>query len=214
MRWSVTIPGNDFKAMALRMEADKKSWLSTIMHSYLFFRIPLFRPDRFLRKSWWMVRPLFTRTAVWIYVLMGLAGLYLVSRQWEQFTGTFQYMLSWQGAAFYGASLVIVKSLHELGHAYMSVRYKLRVPTIGIAFMVLMPVLYTDTSGAWRLRSRRQRLMIDGAGIFVELALAAVATLLWVFLPDRRWTAALRFCRGNDVVGNVTCSEPQSADAV
>ena len=184
------IPGNDFKAMALRMEADKKSWLSTIMHSYLFFRIPLFRPDRFLRKSWWMVRPLFTRTAVWIYVLMGLAGLYLVSRQWEQFTGTFQYMLSWQGAAFYGASLVIVKSLHELGHAYMSVRYKLRVPTIGIAFMVLMPVLYTDTSGAWRLRSRRQRLMIDGAGIFVELALAAVATLLWVFLPD----GGLRLC--------------------
>ena len=163
------IPGNDFKAMALRMEADKKSWLSTIMHSYLFFRIPLFRPDRFLRKSWWMVRPLFTRTAVWIYVLMGLAGLYLVSRQWEQFTGTFQYMLSWQGAAFYGASLVIVKSLHELGHAYMSVRYKLRVPTIGIAFMVLMPVLYTDTSGAWRLRSRRQRLMIDGAGIFCRI---------------------------------------------
>ena len=47
-----------------------------------------------------------------------------------------------------------------------------------------MPVLYTDTSGAWRLRSRRPRLMIDGAGIFTELALASMATLLWCFLPD------------------------------
>lgn len=184
------IPGNDYKTMAEKNEADKKSLLSTAMHSYLFFRIPLFRPDRFLRATWWMVAPLFTRTAVWFFVLIALAGLYLVSRQWEQFTGTFQFMLSWKGAALYGASLVVVKSLHELGHAYMSVRYGIRVPTIGVAFMVLMPVLYTDTSGAWTLRSRRQRLMIDGAGIFTELALASLATIVWVFLPE----GGLRLC--------------------
>lgn len=184
------IPGNDFKTMAEKNEADKKSFLSTAMHSYLFFRIPLFRPDRFLRATWWMVAPLFTRTAVWFFVMTALAGLYLVSRQWEQFAGTFQFMLSWQGAALYGASLVVVKSLHELGHAYMSVRYGIRVPTIGVAFMVLMPVLYTDTSGAWTLRSRRQRLMIDSAGIFTELALASLATILWVFLPE----GGLRLC--------------------
>ncbi|MEM1318445.1 MAG: biotin/lipoyl-binding protein, partial [Pseudomonadota bacterium] len=178
------IAGNDFRGMAEKAKAEKKSWFSTAMHSYLFFRIPLFRPDRFLRATWPLVRVLFTRFFVWLLVAMGIVGLYFVSRQWEQFTGTFQYMLSWKGAALYGLSLVIVKSLHELGHAYMAVRYGLRVPTIGIAFMVLMPVLYTDTSGAWRLRSRRQRLMIDGAGIFTELAIAAVATLIWAFLPD------------------------------
>ncbi|MEP1209400.1 MAG: hypothetical protein ABJM29_02350 [Rhizobiaceae bacterium] len=184
------IPGNDYKTMAEKNESAKKSLLATAMHSYLFFRIPLFRPDRILRATWWMVSPLFTRTAVWIFALLGITGLYLVSRQWEQFTGTFQFMLSWQGAVLYGASLVVVKSLHELGHAYMSVRYGLRVPTIGVAFMVLMPVLYTDTSGAWTLRSRRQRLMIDGAGIFTELALASLATILWVFLPE----SGLRLC--------------------
>jgi len=184
------IPGNDYKTMAARNKAAEKSWLTTVMHSYLFFRIPLFRPDRFLRATWWIVTPLFTRTAVWLFVIMGVLGLYLLSRQWEHFTGTFQYMLSWQGAALYGASLVVVKSLHELGHAYMAVRYGIRVPTIGVAFMVLMPVLYTDTSGAWTLRSRRQRLMIDGAGIFTELALASLATLAWVFLPD----GGLRLC--------------------
>ncbi len=184
------IPNNDFKAMAAKVESDKRSILSTVMHSYLFFRIPLFRPDKFLHATWWLVSPLFTRAAVWIIVLCGVFGVYLVSRQWEHFTGTFQFMLSWQGAALYGLSLVFVKSIHELGHAYMSVRYKLRVPTIGVAFMVLMPVLYTDTSGAWRLTSRRKRLMIDGAGIFTELGLAALATLLWAFLPD----GGLRLC--------------------
>lgn len=184
------IPGNDFAMMATRAMAEKKSWWSTAMHSYLFFRIPLFRPDKFLRATWPIVAPLFSKTAVWIYVLIAVLGLYLVSRQWDQFTGTFQLMLSWQGMALYGLSLVVVKSLHELGHAYMSVRYGLRVPTIGIAFMVLMPVLYTDTSGAWRLKSRRKRLMIDGAGIFTELTLAALATFIWAFLPD----GGLRLC--------------------
>ncbi|PCH46307.1 MAG: hypothetical protein COC23_04465, partial [Hyphomicrobiales bacterium] len=99
------IPNNDFAMMAARAEADKKSWWSTAMHSYLFFRIPLFRPDRFLQAAWPFVMPLFTKTAVWIYTLIALLGLYLVSRQWDQFTGTFQLMLSWQGAVLFGLSL-------------------------------------------------------------------------------------------------------------
>ncbi len=184
------IPGNDFAMMAAKVEADKKSWFTTAMHSYLFFRIPLVRPDRFLQATWPFVKPLFSRVAVLLYVLIGCLGLFLVSRQWDQFAGAFKYLLSWQGLVLYGLSLVFVKSFHELGHAFMAVRYGLRVPTIGVAFMVLMPVLYTDTSGAWRLTSRRQRLMIDGAGIFTELTLASVATLLWAFLPD----GPLRLC--------------------
>ena len=184
------IPDNDYRGMAAKAADSQKSAFAKAMHSYLFFKIPLLRPDRFLQATWPVVRHLFGRTAVLFYAMAGLLGLYLVSRQWEHFATTFQFMLSWHGLALYGASLVVVKSLHELGHAFMSVRYGLRVPTIGIAFMVLMPVLYTDTSGAWRLRSRRPRLMIDGAGIFTELALASVATLLWCFLPD----GGLRLC--------------------
>ena len=45
--------------------------------------------------------------------------------------------------------------------------------------MVMMPVLYSDISDAYRLNSRRKRLWIAAAGVVAELGLAAVATLLW-----------------------------------
>ena len=178
------IPGNDYKSIVRSNDSSKKSLWQRMVHGYLFFRIPLFRPDKFLRFAWPVVQYLFTRTTVFILVILAITGLYLASRQWEHFAGTFQYMLSIDGLMLYGVSLIFVKSIHELGHAFMATKYGLRVPTIGIAFIVMMPILYTDTSAAWRLPSRKKRLMIDAAGIFTELSLASIATLIWVFLPD------------------------------
>ncbi|MEL6744794.1 MAG: site-2 protease family protein, partial [Pseudomonadota bacterium] len=162
----------------------QKSWMSQALHSYLFFKIPLFRPEPFLRNTWSLVRPLFSTAAVLVWLCLGVVGLYLVSRQWDSFQDQFMSLLSWQGAAIYAGSLVFVKVIHELGHAYMARRYGVTVPVIGVAFLLLMPIMYTDTSNAWRLREKSKRLMIDGAGIMAELMLAVIATLVWVFLPD------------------------------
>ena len=60
------------------------------------------------------------------------------------------------------------------------------MPTFGVAFVVLFPVLYTDTSDAWTLRAR-DRLAVDLAGVRVELAVAVLATLAWLVLPDGAW---------------------------
>ena len=131
-----------------------------------------------------MVSLLLNRTFFLITALAGIVGLYFVSRQWEAFKGTFPYVFTLEGAAISLLSITLIKSLHELGHAYVAHRYGCRVPTMGVAMMVLMPLLYTDVSDAWRLKSRKQRLAIDSAGMLVEFAVAAYALLLWSFLPD------------------------------
>ncbi|MCF6321069.1 MAG: biotin/lipoyl-binding protein [Rhizobiaceae bacterium] len=164
--------------------AGKKSWWMALVHNYLFFRIPLARPQGFLDKTWPFVRGLFSRRAAIVFVMMAIVALYLVSRQWDVFLATFSSFLSLEGFALYALSLVMIKTLHELGHAYMAKRYDIEVPTIGVAFIVMMPILYTDTTAAWRLGDKKHRLMIDFAGIFTELALASICTLAWVFLPD------------------------------
>ena len=116
--------------------------------------------------------------------LIGLAGLYLVSRQWDLFVGSFEAVFSLRGSLHLLASLALVKIAHELGHAFTAVRYGCRVPTMGVAFMVLVPMLYTDVTDAWRLPSRRQRMLISAAGVAVELGLSMIATFLWAFLPE------------------------------
>ncbi|CEJ13347.1 Peptidase family M50 [bacterium YEK0313] len=163
---------------------QRRSLAWRILHGYLFFRIPLVRPNRFLRATWPFVSFLFTRGSVIGLAFIGLAGLYLVSRQWDAFLSTFSYLFSFDGVIAFGVALVLVKLAHELGHAYMAVRFGCHVPTMGIAFVVLAPMPYTDVTDAWRLTDRRQRLMIDAAGMMVEIGIAAVATFLWAFLPD------------------------------
>jgi putative peptide zinc metalloprotease protein len=115
---------------------------------------------------------------------LALAGFYLVSRQWDAFLASFLYFFSWDGIIAYAFGLSAVKVIHELGHAYTATRFGCRVPTMGVSFLVMFPVLYTDTTGAWRLRSRKQRLAIDCAGVTAELMVATLATLAWVFVPD------------------------------
>lgn len=164
--------------------ARHQVWWQWLIHHYLFIKIPLFRPDAFLRKTLPLVAPLYTVAAAWMFAGLSVAGLFLVSRQWDMFLNTFLNFLNWRGAVLYGAVLCGVKVVHELGHAYTATRFGCRVPTMGVACMVMMPMLYTDVSDAYRLTAKRKRLAVAAAGVIAELGLAAVATLLWGFLPD------------------------------
>lgn len=152
--------------------------------SMLFHRVPLLRPERFLRSTLPLVAPLYSRAAAIIVAVMALAGAYLVSRQWDEFLTTFDAAFSLDGLLVMMLALVTVKALHELGHAYTAVRAGCAVPTIGVAFVFGMPMPFTDVTDAWRLRCRADRLWIDAAGMIAEVGVAVVATLAWVFLPD------------------------------
>ena len=177
-------PQGGYRAYAAQAEAARPQWLMWLVHHYLFFQIPLVRPDRFLRATLPFVEWLFSKSVAWIVVLIGLAGVYLVSRQWGVFTATIVHFFTPRGLALYALSLAIVKIFHELGHAYTATRYGCRVPTMGIAMLVMVPMLYSDTSDAWKLTSRRQRAAIGAAGMIVECALAALAIFTWNFLDD------------------------------
>ncbi|MCP4936113.1 MAG: HlyD family efflux transporter periplasmic adaptor subunit [bacterium] len=173
-----------WRDLSERAAMSKPSLFSQFAHNYLFFKLPLVRPQQALQAALPYVEPLYSKTTAVILGIIGITGLYLTSRQWDRFLGTFDQFFSFEGMVLFGLSLILLKSMHELGHAFTAVRYGCRVPVIGVAFMMLTPLLYTDVSDAWRLTSRRKRMLVSSAGILVEMALAIIATFLWVFLPD------------------------------
>jgi len=169
---------------AAKAAAQRQGIWTQILHKYLFFRIPLWRPDAFLNRTWpWLERhgPNLLRFGLPTVLLL---GLFLVMRDWERFLSTFPHLLSLGGMAAFGIALGFAKLCHEFGHAYMAKRAGCRVPSMGVAFMVLLPMLYTDVSDAWRVQDRRTRLLIGAGGVLAELVLACIALLAWSLLPD------------------------------
>jgi len=170
--------------MAQDQRAERRSAMAWLVHNYLFFRLRLVNPDRFLAWMLPLVRGLYGRGGLMVAGGLGLFALYLISRQWETYTHSLIEQTTIEGLIEMGIAVSIAKVFHELGHGFAAKRFGCRVPSMGVAFLVLWPVLWTDTTDAWRLADRRERLVIDFSGMATEILIAAVATIAWAVLPD------------------------------
>jgi putative peptide zinc metalloprotease protein len=155
-----------------------------LLHNYLFLRLRLVNPDRALRALLPWLGFTLTRGFAAAMAATALLGLLLIVRQWDVYANSLVQLFSLEGAALIGLSLLVCKLAHEFGHGLMARKFGCRVPSMGVAFLVLWPVLWTDTTDAWRLRNRSERLLIDCAGMGAEMTLAAIASVLWSVLPD------------------------------
>jgi len=163
--------------------ARKKSLFTTLIHSYLFFKIPLFHPHTFLQVALPYVQWLGRRSTHLILLFITLLGLYLTARQWDVFVHSFTHFTSWDGVIILGLALIVLKTGHELGHAFVATSFGCKVPVMGVAFLVLFPMLYSDVSDTWRLVDKTKRLKVDAAGMFVEISMGGICLFLWAVFP-------------------------------
>ncbi len=169
----------DIKILVNKYQSRQKHWFLKLIHNYLFFRIPLIKPDKFLDKTLNIAKFFGTNFFRKLIYVIGLIGFYLIIQNWSEFKSTFLYFFNWNGLLLYAISLVAVKAVHELGHAYTAKNFGCNVNSMGIAFLVFFPFLYTDNTNAWRLRDHKKRLTINFAGISTEIHLAIIATFIW-----------------------------------
>lgn len=156
----------------------KDNWIQWLIHHYLFFRIPLWHPDKFLIRTKKIGSWLFNKNIFYIMLVLAFIALYQISTQWSSFTHTFSTIFNVRGLIYYFFAFTIIKFFHEMGHAYMCRRYDIPVQSLGVAFLVFWPVLYTDTTLSWVLKSK-DRMKIAMAGIWIESYVTILAALLW-----------------------------------
>lgn len=136
-----------------------------------------------------------------LWALLCVFAVYAITVHWTQFVREARQTLAPENLLWIYAVMVISKAIHELGHGfackYFSAKEGLHgeVHTLGIMFLFFVPVPYVDVSSSVRLRSRFSRAAIAMAGIYAELFLAFIATLIWAYsTPDTALHALARNC--------------------
>lgn len=159
----------------------RKKFLQKIK-SPLGIRVPLFDPDQFLNRSWPWVRPLFSHWgfALWFAVL-AYAILQAMVNWTALMSNTSDRVLALENIVLMALVYPVVKSIHELGHAYALKKWGAEVHEIGVMFLVFFPVPYVEASEATAFPNKHQRMLVGAIGVLVEAFLAASAMVVWSY---------------------------------
>jgi putative peptide zinc metalloprotease protein len=167
------------EAIFERAEATRKRELTGKWLAFLYVRVPLFSPDRWLDSIQPLIRATTGRMAGLVWLLVVVAGIAAVVQRPEALSASGQGLLSVANLPWLYIALALVKVLHELAHAFVCKRYGGSVPSAGVMFLIFTPLPYVDASASWGLRRKWQRAYVGAAGMLMELFLAAIGALVW-----------------------------------
>jgi len=143
--------------------------------------IPMVNPDSFLNRTLFLVTFLFNRRTILLWAAIALGSLYLVLGNLGRVASEHLALLSTRDLFIILPVVAATRLAHELGHAYAAKAFGLEVKALGLALLILFPCPYIDTTDAWKLSSRRQRMIIGAAGIFAEMIIASLSVFIWFF---------------------------------
>lgn len=147
-------------------------------------RIPLFNGHKLASRLNDRFGFVFSKVGILYWLALVASGLMVVGAHREQFYGELHRLFDPSVWLILILMWIFAKVIHELGHAVAARHHGVRVGKIGIMFFLCAPLAYVDVTDAWKLRSRWSRVQIAMAGIYLELAVAAIAAWAWWFLPD------------------------------
>ena len=165
----------------------------------LFIRIPLFDPDRFLDRFVGLFGLAFTFWGLPAWLgLMG-AGFYFIAGRTQELVESAQNILNPAQLPLLYVTVVFIKVIHEFGHAFACKKFGREsgsggeVHVMGIMFLVFTPLPYMDASSSWAFRRKWHRAIVGAAGMMVEMAVAAVAAVVWASTSAGTTTHALAY---------------------
>jgi putative peptide zinc metalloprotease protein len=171
----------DIAEIAERSQRADRRRLMQRLRNPMSMRLPLFDPDKLLDATLPLVRPLFSTVGFVVWLALVLTGAVLAALHWSELTSNVaDRILVGQNVALIVCVYPLMKTLHELGHAYATKMWGGEVHEVGVMLLVFIPVPYVDASASAAFRQKRRRIVVGAAGIIVELALAAIAMIVWI----------------------------------
>lgn len=149
----------------------------------LFPRIPLWDPDVFI-KSWMpVIRVMISWFGAVVWLAVVGSAVIALAPHWEALFGQTTHLfqnIDPNSAWLLWLTFIIIKFIHEMGHAFSCRRFGGEVHEVGIMFLVLVPTPYVDASSAWAFPNKWKRIFVGAGGMIFELFVAAICGFVWL----------------------------------
>ncbi len=169
------------EALRTNKEKMKQAKKASYFSSVYFLFIPVLNPDRFLEKTLWIFNLLFNKVTFTVAAMAVPGAIFLLITGIPRMRTEYLFFFNLRNLMFLWITIALTKLVHEFSHAYTAKRFGLHVPQMGLAFLIFFPCLYCNTTDAWQLADRNQRMAISAAGVLAEACLAVFAIYVWYF---------------------------------
>ena len=163
-----------------RRDKDSKQIWKKLLMNPVSMTVPLIDPNRLLT---WLARATSALPSlVWWGSGLGLIviALMLLPAHWSALKERgLEGFLDLENLVLIGCIYPVVKAFHELAHGIATRARGGEVHEMGLMFIAFFPIPYVEASASLTFRSKWDRAAVAGAGVMVELCIAAIAFLLW-----------------------------------
>ena len=151
----------------------------------MFQKLPLMNPSSLVNPLVQFIQLALHRGGVLPLLFCGVIAwvvttIVLVLSNGDRFWQSSGDVLSSHNWIWLALTWLIVKGVHELGHAVACRSLEGAVGQAGLMMVLFVPMPYVDVSSSLAFQNKWHRMLVAAAGMMVELVLASLAFALWV----------------------------------
>lgn len=165
-----------------RNQKQNRKKVKASLLNIFFLKVPLVDPDALLNKLRWLISCLISKPFALVWLLTVIVAAKYGVENFDALKDSTQGFLSPSNIGWVYVCTVFVKLLHEFGHASVVKRYGGEVHTLGVMFMLLVPLPYVDATASWSFRDKSKRMLVGAAGMLTEFFIASIALIIWANL--------------------------------
>ncbi|KAA1257934.1 Peptidase family M50 [Rubripirellula obstinata] len=183
-----TVTSQSGSRVAQSQQKDREQQIASAANP-MFQKIPLGNPSRFVNPiAGLLKRGLANQWLMLIGVVVGVVWFAItclaVVENFNSFWAASRNVLASGNWMWLVATWLIVKSVHELGHAVACRWLGGRVGEAGVMMVLFMPLPYVEVSSSWAFPNKWHRILVAAAGMIVEAVLASVGIWVWMHSTD------------------------------
>ena len=166
------------KRLGQQVKASNRAKMIGLLNP-ISFKFNLFNPNSALAAvqpyvQWWF--------SSWFAVIWCVVAIYastLMYTNWSKMGAASTGILSEHSWIWLLVTWILLKVVHETAHGVACRRYGGEVPEAGVLLLLFTPMAFVNVTSMWRFPNRWHRMVVSGAGMYVELFISFMSLIVW-----------------------------------